>query len=114
MKYKDPETVKREVITENEYGLEPGEKIKYRIFDGGHYANGTITKNRSIVNDDGSINIAGDKRESRSVMPEHIQQKKVGTRGGTSWSNLTGELGATVLGDNEKPGPGPVKATRKA
>jgi hypothetical protein len=65
------------------YGLQKGDEVRFQTVDGGNYTTATV----SGESKDGSLSL-WDGRLSRSIMPERVQRKKRGPRGGTIWEDL--------------------------
>lgn len=70
----------------NDYNLAVGDEVRYRRKDRGNWHYGTARG----INKDGSITV-GSLHGMRALMPEHLEAKRTGPRGGTVWQAIVPE-----------------------
>ena len=70
----------------NKYHLEAGDKVRFRMNEGQSWIQATVMGEHK----DGSLHLFDPKMgHSRAIMPEKVQRRKTGPRGGVLWEDLT-------------------------
>lgn len=69
----------------NRYNLESGDKVRFRLQEGQSWIQATVMGEHK----DGSLHLYDPRMgHSRAIMPEKVQRKKTGPRGGVLWEDL--------------------------
>lgn len=70
-----------------QFHLDVGDQVRFRQRDGQDWTNGVVRGDYK----DGSITIFDADGKMRAIMPDKIQVKFRGPRGGTTWKDLLGK-----------------------
>ena len=68
----------------DELGVRPGERVRWRRRDGGHWAQGSVTGRER----DGSVAVRDSQGRARAFVVERLEIRATGPRGASGWEPL--------------------------
>ena len=68
----------------DELGVRPGERVRWRRRDGGHWAQGTVTGRER----DGSLSVRDAQGRARALLLDRLEIRATGPRGAAGWEPL--------------------------